>query len=563
MADMLEIEEADQFRVRAYRRAAQSLENLSEDISAQVERGDDLTKLPGIGKNMAEKIHELVKTGKLKQLEKLKKETPEELTEIMQIPGLGPKKVEKMYEELHIDSVDDLREAVQQHKLQDLEGFGEKTEEKIRIELERFRKDGKKERTSLVRAEEYARPLVEMLQKIKGVDKVVVAGSYRRRKETVGDLDILVTCKNSKPVMDNFTGYDDVKEVVSQGSTRSTVIMRSGLQVDLRVVPQESYGAALQYFTGSKQHNIRLRDRANEFKLKINEYGVFRQGKEKSIAGATEEEVYKTVDLPYIEPEMREDQGEIDAAVKNKLPTLISLQDLKGDLHTHTNYTDGGTSLREMVEAARDFGHEYIAITDHSKRVTIAGGLDEKELAEELEEIDKLQDDFSDIRILKGCEVDILDDGKLDLPDSILKKLDLTVCSVHYKFNLSREKQTKRILKAMDNPNFNILAHPTGRQLPERGEMDLDLESIMDAALERGCYLELNSTPKRLDLKDIYCRMAKERGLKLSISTDAHSTNSLKFLRYGIDQARRGWLEPDDVLNTRSVKDLLKLLKRK
>jgi len=560
IADLLEIEEADPFRVRAYRRAAMSVENLSNELSESVKNGEDLTKLPGIGKSIAEKIKEIVETGKLKQLEDIRKKTPAELGEMMKIGGLGPKRVEALHEKLHIDSMADLRKAVKKHEIRELEGFGEKTEEKIKEELERGAE--REQRTSLYRAEEFAKPLVRLLEDVKGVDKVIVAGSYRRRKETVGDLDILVTCKNSEPVMKAFTGFDDVDKVLSKGSTRSSVRLRSGLQVDLRVVEDKSYGAALQYFTGSKEHNIKIRERAMSRKLKINEYGVFPEGKEKSIAGATEEEVYKTVNLPYIEPELRENRGEIEAAEKKKLPKLITLKDLKGDLHTHTKYSDGANSIKEMAKAAKEKGYAYIGITDHSKRVTVAGGMKEDELAAQLDEIDKIQEDFDDLTILKGCEVDILDDGSLDMPDSILKRLDFTVCSIHYKFNLSRKEQTERIIKAMDNPYFTILGHPTGRQTPERGEMDLDMEKLMDAALDRGCYMELNSTPKRLDLRDVYCKMAKDLGLKLSISTDAHSTNHLDFIRYGMDQARRGWLEAGDVLNTRSIKELKKLLKR-
>jgi len=560
IADLLEIEEADQFRIRAYRRAAMSVENLSNELSGMVAGEEDLTQLPGIGKSIAEKIKEIVETGKLKQLEEIKKKTPAGLGEMMKIGGLGPKRVEVLHEKLHVDSLADLRKAVKKHEIRELEGFGEKTEEKIKEELERGAEQEK--RTSLYRAEEFAKPLVKLLSDIRGVDKVIVAGSYRRRKETVGDLDILVTCKNSSKVMDVFTSFDDVEKVLSKGSTRASVRLRSGLQVDLRVVEDKSYGAALQYFTGSKDHNIKLRERAMSRKLKINEYGVFPEGKEKSIAGATEEEVYKAVDLPYIEPELRENMGEIEAAEKKKLPELITLHDIKGDLHTHSKYSDGTATIREMTKAAQEHGYEYIGITDHSKRVTIARGMDDKRLSSQLDEIDKVQEDFDNFTILKGCEVDILDDGSLDMPDSILKRLDYTVCSIHYKFNLSRKDQTNRVMKAMDNPYFTILGHPTGRQTPERGEMELDMEKLMEAALKRGCFMELNSTPKRLDLRDIYCKMAKDRGLKLSISTDAHSPNHLDFIRYGMDQARRGWLEADDVLNTRSVKELKKLFKR-
>lgn len=560
MADLLEIEEADAFRVRAYRRAARSIENLSETLSDMVQRGDDLTRLPGIGKSIAEKIRELVRTGHLKQFEQIKKEIPEELAGLMEIQGLGPKKVEKLYHELGIKSMADLHEALEAHRIRELEGFGEKTEQNLIEELRRSK--GREKRMLIYRAEEYTEPLVDYLQSLKGVDKVTVAGSYRRRKETVGDIDILVTCSKAEKVMKHFTGYDDVDKIVSQGSTKSSVRLKNGLQVDLRVVEASSYGSALLYFTGSKDHNIRIRERAVARKLKVNEYGLFRENSDKSLAGKTEEEMYDALDLAYIEPELREDHGEVEAAEKGKLPELVTVDDIKGDLHTHTDWSDGADKIHVMAEAARDMGYAYLGITDHSKRVTVANGLDADRLARQIDEIDKVQADFKKLKLLKGCEVDILDDGSLDLPDDILEKLDYTVCSVHYKFNLTRDKQTERIIRAMDHPAFNILAHPTGRQMPERGEMDLDMERLMDAALERGCYMEINANPRRLDLRDRYCRLARERGLKLALSTDAHSTTNLQFMHYGIDQARRGWLEAGDVLNTRPLKKLLKLLRR-
>jgi DNA polymerase (family 10) len=389
---------------------------------------------------------------------------------------------------------------------------------------------------------------------------VVVAGSYRRCKDTVGDLDLLVTSRNGKSAVEYFMRYDEVADVVAKGPTRSTVVLKAGIQVDLRVVPEESYGAALHYFTGSKAHNIAVRKLGQAKGLKINEYGVFRGTKR--IAGREEADIFAAVGLPYIEPELREDRGEIQAAFAGKLPKLVRLEDVRGDLHLHTTASDGKNSLGEMAQAAKAAGYEYIAITEHTRHATIARGLDEKRLARQLEEIDRLNEDLEGIRLLKSSEVDILADGSLDLPDRILKRLDFTVCAVHYKFNLDARAQTERILRAMDNRYCNILAHPTGRLLGERPGYPVDLERVMKGARERGCFVELNAHPARLDVDDVHCKLAKEMGLKVAISTDAHSTVGLEMMRYGIGQARRGWLERDDVLNTRPLAALKRLLAR-
>ncbi|HXH27503.1 MAG TPA: DNA polymerase/3'-5' exonuclease PolX, partial [Candidatus Polarisedimenticolia bacterium] len=411
-----------------------------------------------------------------------------------------------------------------------------------------------------VAAEAIAAPLVDALKAVRGVGEVVIAGSFRRRKETVGDLDLLVTCRAGSPVMDRFLAHDDVREVLSRGDTRSSVRLRAGLQVDLRVVPKASYGAALHYFTGSKDHNIAVRQRGVLRGLKINEYGVFRGARR--VAGRTEEDVYRAVGLPYIDPALREGRGEIEAAEAGRLPRPIPLEAIRGDLHSHTTETDGRFSLEEMVRAARERGYEYLAITDHTRHLTVARGMDPQRLARQMEAIDRLNAGLQGFRVLKSAEIDILEDGSLDLPDDILRRLDLRVCSVHYKFDLPRERQTGRILRAMDNRYFNILAHPTGRLLGQRPPYDVDLERIMDAALERGCFLEVNAQPERLDLDDVHCRMAKERGLKVAVSTDAHSLRHLDSIRLGLDQARRGWLEPDDILNTRPWEELRPLLAR-
>jgi len=558
VADLLDIEGANAFRVRAYRNAARTVSSLPRNVSEMIGEGKDLTRLAGIGEDLAGKIKEIVETGTLSQLEEIEKKTPSELNKLMTLDGLGPKRIKALNRELGIENLDELRAAAEEGKISNLEGFGKKTEQKILEGLQQ--KDGRENRIKLVDAEQRAEPLVSYLKKSKGIKNIVVAGSFRRRKETVGDLDILVTAKKDADVMERFVNYEDVQKVVSKGKTRSTVILRSGLQVDLRLVPQVSYGAALHYFTGSKAHNIAVRKLGVGKGYKINEYGVFK-GDER-IAGKSEEEVYERVGLPYIEPELREDRGEVAAAQKGKLPKLVRVKDLRGDLHSHTKATDGHYSIEDMAQAAKERGYDYLAITEHSKKVTVAGGLDAKGLRKHLKKIDKLNETLEGIILLKGIEVDILKDGSLDLPDDVLEALDLTVCSVHYHRNLSKQKQTDRIIRAMDNPHFNILAHPTGRLINERDAYEIDLGRIMKAASERGCCLELNAHPDRLDLSDQYCKMAKEMNVKVAISTDAHSVGDLGFIRFGVDQARRGWLEAEDVLNTRSLSQLRKLLKR-
>jgi DNA polymerase (family 10) len=558
LADLLEIQGANPFRVRAYREAARTIDGLPRNLAEMVAEDEDLSELPGIGNNLAKKIREIVKTGGLKQLDQLKKRVPGELSELLMLPGLGPKRVNALYHKLRIEDRDALASAAQEGRIRELKGLGPKTEQKILSELEKRR--DVEHRFRLTDVEDVAEDLIEYLRGIEGVKRATITGSYRRRKETVGDLDILVACKRGTPVTDRFVAYDDVAEVVSKGKTRSTVRLRSDLQVDLRVVAEVSYGAALQYFTGSKDHNIAVRKIGVDEKLKVNEYGVFRG--DNRVAGRTEKEVYERVGLQYIEPEMREDCGEINAAEQDDLPKLITHDDVRGDLHCHTKASDGKHTLTEMAQAANDRGYDYLAITEHSKRLTIARGLDEKRLRRQMREIDQLNEKLSGIRLLKGIECDILEDGSLDLDDEVLAELDLVVCSIHSKFDLPAAKQTERVIRAMDNPHLNILGHPTGRMIGQRGPLELDVERIIEAALERGCFLEINAQPDRLDLNDRHCRLAKEMGLKLALATDAHSTTSLDYVRYGIDQARRGWLEPDDVINTRTWSKLKELLKR-
>jgi DNA polymerase (family X) len=560
IADLLDLSGANPFRIRAYRNAARTIASLSRSAVDMVKKNEDLTSLPGIGKDLAGKIEEIVKTGSLTVLKELESQVPPELTSLMTLSDLGPKRVLKLHEELGIKSKEQLGELARKGKIRKLPGFGEKTERKILEALNRQKGGGDEGRVKLNVAEEITRPLLNYLRDVEGVREVEAAGSYRRKLETVGDLDILVTCKEASKIIDRFVEYEDVERVTSKGQTRSSVVLRSGFQVDLRVVPQVSYGAALHYFTGSKAHSIAVRKLAQKKGLKINEYGVFRG--EKRIAGKSEQEVYQTVGVAYIEPELREDRGEVEAALKNKLPKLVTVEDIRGDLQSHTTATDGKFSLEEMAQAARDRGYQYLAITDHSKRVTMAKGLDAKRLAKQIEAIEQLNAKWKGFKLLKSCEVEILENGALDLPDNILKELDLVVGAVHYHFNLPRERQTQRIIRAMDNPYFKILAHPTGRRIGKRPPYDVDLERVMEAAKERGCFLELNAQPERLDLSDVYVKMAKDRGLKLAISTDAHSLTDLDHMRLGISQARRGWLGPEDVLNTRSWNELSQLLKR-
>lgn len=561
VADLLEIRDANPFRIRAYRNAARTVAALPKSINQSLQENEDLSELPGIGKDLAEKIHEIAECGKLGFLEQLKKEVPADLATLLEIKQLGPKRVATLHRKLNIDSIEELKEACHQHKISKLNGFGKKLEKKILKGIELHAKAAG--RTKRADAEELLDPLLKYLKNIDGTEQVTVAGSYRRRKETVGDLDLIASCRAPDPIMEKFTEYEDVEEILAKGSTKTSVRLRGGLQVDLRVVPEKSFGAALYYFTGAKAHNIAVRKLAIDKGLKINEYGVFRHKTktEEQIAGTNEEEIFAAVDLPYIEPELREDRGEIQRAKENRLPTLINRDDLRGDLHTHTQATDGQASMQEMVEAARDLGYSYLAITEHSQAVRIANGFNRKRLEQQLEEIDRMSDDYSGFRILKGIEVDILEDGSLDLPDEILAKLDLTICSIHSKFGLSKEKQTERIIRAMDNPYVSILGHPSGRLINEREPYQIDMEKILFAAFDRGCFLELNAHPDRLDLNDQHCRMAKDIGVKLAINSDAHSVQGLSNIKYGIDQARRGWLEKDDVINTRKATDLLKLLK--
>lgn len=558
IADLLDLEGANPFRIRAYRNAARTLRDLNREVSAMMEQGEDLTALPGIGKDLAGKIREVLATGTAAMLEEHRKQMPPALTALLKVPGLGPKRVKTLYRDLGLTTLEALEQAAREGRLRALPGFGAKTEARI-LEALAARADTAA-RFKLAIATQYAEALVAYLKAVPGVAHVVVAGSYRRAKDTIGDLDILVAAAPDSPVMDRFVAYGEVREVLAHGGTKSSVVLACGLQVDVRVVGQESYGAALQYFTGSKAHNVALRHLAQQRGLKLNEYGVFRGNRR--IAGDTEESVYAAVGLLWIPPELRENRGEFDAAREGRLPDLVTLADLRGDLHAHTKATDGCHSLKEMALAAKERGFEYLAITDHSKRLTVARGLDERRLLEQLDEIDRINESLSGITLLKGIEVDILEDGRLDLSDEALSRLDLVVGAVHSQFKLSRQKQTERILRAMDHPHFTILAHPSGRLIQEREPYDVEMERVIRHARERGCFLEVNAHPERLDLVDIHCRMAKEEGVLVSINSDAHSVLDFENLRFGVGQARRGWLEQADVLNTRPLEALRPLLRR-
>ncbi len=554
-ADLLEIKGENQFRVRAYRRAARTIEGLPQSVRSMLAHEADLSELPGIGKDLAGKITGIVQSGHFGLLDQLKKKLPGDLGEMAGLPGLGPKRIKLLYDKAKVRTLDDLRRAIKVGKLHGLHGFGPVIEKKLEAALE---KPVAEKRFKLAVAEAEAESLVSFLRN-KG--QVVLAGSYRRRRDTVGDLDILVTSQHAAAVGDKLVGYENVAEVLAHGSTRTTVMLRSGIQVDVRAVAEESYGAALLYFTGSKAHNIALRGIANARKWKLNEYGLF-SGKRR-IAGATEEEVYRKLGLAYIPPEMREDRGEIALAAKGELPKLVAVDDMRGDLHVHSDWTDGTASIAEMAAAARECGYDYMALTDHSRRQAMSHGLDAAKVARQIREVDKLNATLQGFTILKGIEVDILKDGELDLPETTLEQLDVVIASVHSFFDLPREEQTQRLIRGMQNPHVAIVGHPSGRLIGEREPYEIDMDAVTSAARDLNCCLEINAEPDRLDLNDIHAHMAKSKGVKLAISTDAHSVNAFQYMRFGVDQARRGWLTADDVINTRRLADLRKLLKRR
>ncbi|UCG89432.1 MAG: DNA polymerase/3'-5' exonuclease PolX [Gemmatimonadota bacterium] len=568
VADLLEIKGANPFRIRAYRNAAQVVAEWAAPLRKLVEEECDLTELPSIGKDMARHIEELVSRGELMLLQELSQDVPLSLVELTRLPGLGAKKARKLWDELGVETLDDLESAAERGAIATLPGFGEKTQDKILTAIDRYRK--RRGRMKLGDADQHAVPLLDYLRANPEVKRVEVAGSYRRRRETVRDLDVLVIATQAEAVMGYFTSYPDIKQVESSGETRSTVVLRSGLQVDLRIVAPQSYGAALSYFTGSKEHNVKLRMRAIQRGLRLSEYGVFRGGEEEAgdpwagefVAGRDENEVYESLGLAWIPPELRENRGEIEAAERSELPDLITVGAIRGDLQMHSTWSDGKNTLEEMLEACVARGYEYFAITDHSKALAMTGGLDGAKLREQWTEIDEIAERHPGIEIMRGMEVDILGDGALDLEDAMLAQLDIVLISVHSRFDLPPGDQTERIIKALGHPAVNVLAHPTGRQINRRDPMQFDLDAVLQSAADSGVAVELNAHPDRLDLNDVQLMRARELGCDIVISTDAHRTTDLDLMRYGVEQARRAWLQPADVLNTLPFTELVRRLQR-
>lgn len=559
IADLLEFQNANPFRVRAYRQGARVIHDLGEPVAQIVNDPQrSLTDYQGIGKDLADKVATLVHTGSLPMLEELQAQVPESVLALLRVPGLGPKKAALLHRELGIQSLDQLRAACEAHRVQELKGFGEKTEQHILAGLDLAATAG--DRMYWATADQYVQEILAHLRGTPGLQHLEPAGSYRRGRETVADLDFLVTAQQPAAVMDRLAEFPDVAQVLARGDTKMSVRLSRGVQVDLRVVPVESFGAAWQYFTGSKEHNVQLRSRAKSLGLKVNEYGVFRG--EQTIAGCTEEEVYRALDLSWIPPELREAREEFAWAEAGTLPDLVELGDIHGDLHMHTTATDGTATLEEMAAAAQVRGLKYIAITDHSQRVTMANGLDSKRLRAQWKAIDRLNQKLDGFTVLKGVEVDILEKGGLDLPDDVLAEADWVVASVHYGQNQPRERITARILEALDHPHVSAIAHPTGRLINRRKPYEVDLDAVFRRAQERGKLLELNANPARLDLDDLACAAARKHGIPVVISTDAHSVEGLDVMRYGILQARRGGLTKADVANTRSWSKVKQLVGR-
>ena len=558
IADLLEIKGENPFRIRAYRRAALNIESLSTDIASTPK--DELMKIPGIGQDLAGKILEYIQTGKMQAYEDLKKEVPEGLSGLLSVPSLGPKTAKLLFEKLQVKDLDDLARLAREHKLIGLPGIKEKTEENIIKGIEMLKRG--MERQPLGKVLPIAKDIVGYLETHATVDQIKIAGSIRRWKDTVKDIDILATSRDPKAVMNAFVHLPSVQDILMHGPTKSSVIIHEGLQVDLRVVEEDSFGAALAYFTGSKAHNIRLREMAVKAGLKINEYGIFREKDDKKLGGKREEDVYRLLGLPFIAPELREDLGEIEAAFEGRMPHLIDSSDIRGDLHVHTRRSDGSHDFDELIREAKKRGYEYIAITDHSKGLGIARGLSEERLLEEKAEIEALNKKLKGFKLLAGVEVDIRSDGRMDFTDEILRQMDIVVASIHSGFRQSREQLTRRLTSAMRNPCVSIIAHPTGRLIGERDPYDVDMHEVLKVAKETGTAIEINAYPLRLDLNDAYAKMAKEMGVRLVISTDTHITNQFDFMEYGVAIARRGWLEKRDVLNTMDYHSLLKALKK-
>jgi DNA polymerase (family 10) len=560
IADFLEVKDENPFRIRAYRRVAQALEGLSEDIAAIAER-NALQDVPGIGKDLAGKIQEYLTAGKIEYLEGLRKEIPAGVIDLMGIHGVGPKTAKLLYEQVGVDSVEKLEELAKAHTLAGLPGIKAKTEENILKGIAVWRSG--RERMPLGTALVLAEAILGELRKLREVNQISLAGSLRRMKETVKDIDILITSKNPARIMGVFAGLPNVAEVLAHGETKSSVRLRENIQVDLRVVEPECFGAALQYFTGSKQHNIRVRELAQRKGLKVSEYGVFNDETNRRVAGKTEEAVYGAIELPFIPPELREDSGEIEAALEERLPTLVSLEDIRGDLQMHTTWSDGAHSLADLAAGVRAKGYQYMGVTDHSKSATVAGGMHAEQVLRMVGEVRALNKTLKGFRVLAGCEVDIKGDGSLDFPDEILRQLDLVLVSVHSRFKMSQEEMTARIVRAVQHPLVHILGHPTGRLIGERAAYEVDMEAVLKAAQAAGTAIEINASPSRLDLNDLHARRAKELGIPIAISTDAHAIAQLDYMRFGVSVARRAWLTPEDVLNTLPARQLYSWLEKK
>jgi DNA polymerase (family 10) len=558
MADLLALSGENPFRIRAYRRAAQVVRGLPRELHEQIAEGFDPDSLPGVGADLAQKIREFTASGECRALEQLRKSVPVGLRTLLALPEIGPQRARALFSTLGVHDLATLRTALENGHVRDVPRFGPKLEQRLLKALAVHELHGKRMLRSV--ASQYAVALKNYLAKLPGVSRVELAGSFRRGRETVGDLDVLVCASSKCNLSAALRQYDETASVLASGTTRGSITLRNGLQVDVRVVPPESFGAALYYFTGSKAHNIHVRRLAMARGLKINEYGVFRGAKR--IAGDTEESLLATLDLPMIPPELREDHGEIEAASTGRLPQLVERSQLRGDLHVHTKQTDGSASLREMANAAQRAGLDYIAITDHSKYLGAVHGLDAEALAQQMEAIDAFNAKQKHVTVLKGIEVDILEDGTLALPDTILKQLDVVVVAVHGHFGLNRRKQTNRLLRALDHRYVSIMAHPMTRLLEQRPAIDSDWSKVFKRAAQRPCYLELNSQPTRLDLDDAMLREAATNGIAISIATDAHSISDFDNLDAGVLQARRGWLSAEQVINTKPLAELQKLLRQ-
>jgi DNA polymerase (family 10) len=557
LADLLEIQGANPFRIRAYRNAARTISSTSESLSDLVATKQDLTQFAGIGKDLAKQIEEITTKGQHSALEELRKQIPGGVLDMLRIPGVGPKKVSVFFNELGLKSLEDLKAACEAGRLSKLKGFGKKTEESILANIATATEQS--QRASISDARAAAEAIVEDLQKLKEVGQVAVAGSCRRRKETCGDLDILATCSDSGPPMDCLAAHPLVESVLQRGETKQRVRLKTGMELDLRVVPEESFGAAMQYFTGSKEHNVVVRQRAKDLGLKLNEYGVFRD--DVQVAGRTEEEVYKAIGLPWFPPELRENRREFEWADAGKLPELVTLADIKGDLHMHTTASDGAATIEQMAIAARERGLKYIAITDHSKRVSMANGLDANRLRKHWEDIRRIRETISGIEILCGIECDILEDATMDLPDDVLAEADWVIAVLHYGLKQPGDQIMKRLMTAVTNPHVDIIGHCTGRMIGRREGADINFTELLKAAADNQVMMEINAHPSRLDLDDIHAAAAKDLGIPIVISTDSHSVNGFEVLEYGVDQARRAGLTKDDVANTRTLKEFRKLLK--